>query len=243
MKARASVTASWWASSICAATSGGAIAHRVLTDFTGENVRSNPPTALVRGPGQFRDRPGQLPGIPGVATVLGTEELGGDLRADPGPIRRSDGVVAGVPQGGGVLLDALRDLHLERRRPGRVDLVRHPQPSRGTVVPLGQAGALQGLLAQLGEGVQPEPEQQPHLLRGDLVPDRQAVDPGHAGPHPPPRGLTPLGVVRRQRGAWPAGPVVSSHLPRQVRVPGPGGELVQRMVILPNAIGRGRWGH
>ena len=57
MNANASVTASWWASSTCAATCGGAIAHRVLTDFTGENVRSNPPTALVRGRDSFATAP------------------------------------------------------------------------------------------------------------------------------------------------------------------------------------------
>ncbi len=53
MNASASATASLWASSTCAATCGGAIAHRVLTDFTGENVRSYPPTAVVRGRDSF----------------------------------------------------------------------------------------------------------------------------------------------------------------------------------------------
>jgi hypothetical protein len=40
MNAKASLTASWWARSITAATAGSATAHNVETDFTGENVRS-----------------------------------------------------------------------------------------------------------------------------------------------------------------------------------------------------------
>ena len=40
MNVSASLTAAWWARSIAAATAGSAIAHKVDTDFTGENVRS-----------------------------------------------------------------------------------------------------------------------------------------------------------------------------------------------------------
>ena len=37
---------------------------------------------------------------------------------------------------------------------------------------------------------------------------------------------------------WPAGAVMSSDLPRQVRVPGPAVSLCKLMVILPNASGK-----
>jgi hypothetical protein len=40
MNVNASVTAAWWARSIAAATPGSATAHKVDTDFTGENVKS-----------------------------------------------------------------------------------------------------------------------------------------------------------------------------------------------------------
>ena len=49
MKASASRTAASCASSIARATSTGATAHSADTDFTGENVRSNPATAVCRG--------------------------------------------------------------------------------------------------------------------------------------------------------------------------------------------------
>jgi hypothetical protein len=49
MNRSASRTAAWWACSITAATVGGATAHGVDTDFTGEKVRSKPATVSVRG--------------------------------------------------------------------------------------------------------------------------------------------------------------------------------------------------
>ncbi len=47
--ARVARTASWCAASTCWATSAGARAHRAETDFTGENVRSNPATGTCAG--------------------------------------------------------------------------------------------------------------------------------------------------------------------------------------------------
>jgi hypothetical protein len=44
MNVNASLTAAWWARSITAATAGSATAHKVETDFTGENVKSYPAT-------------------------------------------------------------------------------------------------------------------------------------------------------------------------------------------------------
>ena len=98
MNASASATASLWASSTCAATCGGAIAHRVLTDLTGEKVRSYPATAVVLGRDSLAIVAGQLAGVGGVPAVLRAEELGGDLGADPGPLRQpGPGSRAGAP--------------------------------------------------------------------------------------------------------------------------------------------------
>ena len=47
MNSRASATACWWHRSMTAASPGSANAHSADTDFTGENVRSNPATAVV----------------------------------------------------------------------------------------------------------------------------------------------------------------------------------------------------
>ena len=179
------------------------------------------------GPGQLRDRTGQLPGVLGVAVVLGAEHLHGDLGADPGPVLRGDRVVAWVTQRGGEVLDPAGDLDLERGHIGGGDRERDPEPGHRLEVPILQVRPLQPLAALRGERVQPGTEQGLHLRRGDLVAGRQAVDAGHPGPHPVPGGLTALGVVAGQRRAGPAGAVVRSDLPGQVRVPGPGGELVQ----------------
>jgi hypothetical protein len=53
MNANASFKSAWWARSITTATAGSATAHRVETDFTGENVKSKPATVCVRGRESF----------------------------------------------------------------------------------------------------------------------------------------------------------------------------------------------
>ena len=162
-----------------------------------------------------------------VPAVLGTEHLGRDFGADPSPVRSGERVVPRVPQRRRVVLDPLGNLDLERRRLRRVHLERHPQPRHSLEVPILQVRPFQPLPALFGQRVKTSTEQGPHLLRGDLIPNAQAVDAGHPGTHPAPRGLTLLGVVRRQRGAWSGGAVMRGYLPGQVRVPGPGRELVQ----------------
>ena len=118
-------------------TSGGAIAHKVETDFTGEKVRSYPPTAVVLGRDSLAIVPDSSRGVARVPAVLGTEQLGRHLGADPGPVLSGHRVVARVPERGVVVLDPLGDLDLKRARLGRVDLERQPQPSRRAEVPLG----------------------------------------------------------------------------------------------------------
>ncbi len=65
-----------------------ATAHRVDTDLTGENVRSYPATALVRGRECLAMVPGQLAGVGRVPAVLGAEELAWRPRCGSGPAPR-----------------------------------------------------------------------------------------------------------------------------------------------------------
>ena len=144
-------------------------------------------------PGMLGDRGGQLPGILRPASVLGNEELPGHLGADPGPIRRRHSPVPGQPGGlveGG---DPFRHLDPERRHIRLVDLERHPQPGHRLVVPHGQVRALQLLLALGGEGMQPGPEQRPHLLGGHHVAGAEPSIPAIPEPiHTP--GVSPRSV-------------------------------------------------
>src|SRR5699024_5176847 len=70
-------------------------------------------------------------------------------------------------------------------------------------------------------------EEQLHLLLGHHVPDGE-VEPGEAGAQPPTRRLALLLVVGGEAGLPALGGIVSGDLLRQVRVPAPCGELVQR---------------
>ena len=70
-------------------------------------------------------------------------------------------------------------------------------------------------------------EQEPHLLGGDRVAGVQALDASHPGADPHARGLALLRVVGRQPRVALLGGVHRSHLPGQVLVPVPGGQLVQ----------------
>ena len=72
-----------------AATAGSATAHKVDTDFTGENVRSYPATVWVRGR-VFRDLPGQFPRIDRLPAMLGVKNSPCHLSPHPGPVSRRD---------------------------------------------------------------------------------------------------------------------------------------------------------
>ena len=70
------------------------------------------------------------------------------------------------------------------------------------------------------------PEEELHLLLGDGVAVGE-VETGDAAAQPAARRLALLLVVRGQSDLASLSPVVRSNLPGQVRVPAPGGELVQ----------------
>ena len=177
-------------------------------------------------PGMLGDRGGQLPGILRLAAVLGDEELPCHLGADPGPIRSRHSPVTGQPgrlvEGG----DPFRHLDPERRHIRLVDLERRAQPGHRLVVPHGQVRALQLPLSLLSQGMQPGPEQGPHLLRGHHVAGVEAVDTGHPRADPDPGGFAAFGVVGRQSEMALLGGVQGGDLPGQVVIPRPGGELV-----------------
>jgi hypothetical protein len=79
----------------------------------------------------------------------------------------------------------LSHLNPERRRIVH-DLERCPQPHDVPEVLSNEIGASQLLEPQLGQRMQPAPEQSAHLLRRHRVADVQTIDTCHAGtdPHP-----------------------------------------------------------
>src|SRR5215216_6985731 len=216
MNAKASLTAAWWACSIAAATAGSATAHKVDTDFTGENVKSYPATVYVRWPGIFRDLSRQLPGIDRPPAMLGQEKLTGHLRPHPGPIcsrqrraHRQTGRAVDRPDAPG---------HLEPKGADDTinDLERSSKTGRLLEVAWGEVRSFQLLLAELGQRVQTAAEQRSHLLGGHRVADGQAVDPDHAGADPHPGRLSAFGVVGRQPGMTFLGRVQGCDLPGHI---------------------------
>jgi hypothetical protein len=71
-------------------------------------------------------------------------------------------------------------------------------------------------------------EQSTHVLGGDLVTAVDALQADQAGPEPPAGSLALLGVVGVQPDVTLVGRVQGSNLPRQVRVPIAGSQLVER---------------
>ena len=70
-----------------AATTGSATAHKVETDFTGENVKSTG-NCLCSRPGVFRDLSRQFPGINRLPAMRSQEEFAGHLGPRPRPVSR-----------------------------------------------------------------------------------------------------------------------------------------------------------
>ena len=83
--ARVARTASSCAASTCRATSGGANAHSAETDFTGENVRSNPATGTCAGRDADATNPVSSRLVHRRPAVPVLERLPGDLGADRRP--------------------------------------------------------------------------------------------------------------------------------------------------------------
>jgi hypothetical protein len=158
--------------------------------------------------------------------MLSEEEFTGHLSPHPCAICGRDRGVGRRSDGGVERRDALGHLEPERDQIVVDDLERRPQQRRILKVPQGEVGSFQLLLPQLSQWVQTAPEQGSHLLRSHRVTSGKSVDPVHPGPDPHPRGLTPLGVIRRQPGVTFLGRIQGSHLPGQVVISGPGCELV-----------------
>jgi len=81
---------------------------------------------------------------------------------------------------------------------------------------------------RVGVGVQALGEQGSHLVLGDQLPDLH-VHVGQSGPQPGAGGLPLLRVVLPETGVPALGVIERSDLPGQVRVPVPGGQLVNRL--------------
>ena len=158
--------------------------------------------------------------------MLGQEELPGHLSPHPRPVSRRDRGVGRPSDCGVERRDALGHLDPKRAQIVVDDLERRPQPRHVLKILSGEVGSFQLLLPQLGQRMQTAAEQRSHLLRRHRVAGGKSVDPVHPGADPHPRGLTPFGVVRRQPGVTLLGRVQRRHLPGQIVIPRPGGELV-----------------
>ena len=215
---------------IWSATSWGAIAHSAETLLTGENVRSYPATALVDWRELRAMNEDSSRGLPGGPAVLLGEHGPTDVGADPGPLRGRQRGVPGGPEGGVRRDSAAGDLDPERRR-GVENVVRPAQLGGGPGGPQVRRGAAQRHhlgADRVSVRVQALGEQGSHLLLGDQLPDLH-VHLGQSGPQPGARGLTLLGVVVPETGVPAVRVIERSDLPGQVRVPVPGGQLVNRL--------------
>ena len=76
-------------------------------------------------------------------------------------------------------------------------------------------------------GCRPSPNSAFICSRGDLVTRLDTVKGGESGAEPDAGGFAALGVIIGQPGMALVGRVVHRNLPSQVRIPVPGGQLVQ----------------
>ena len=174
----------------------------------------------------LRDRPRQLPGIYWWPAMLGREQLPRHLGPYPGPLGRRDWPVRRQPR---LLVergDPFRHLNPKPARFGVGDLERHPQPGRRPDVGFGQISVAELFQPLRRQRMHPRAEQSPHLLPSHRIAGVQAIDARQASADPYPRALAPLGVVGSQPDVTLRGGIQRRHLPRQVVVPRPGGQLV-----------------
>jgi hypothetical protein len=173
----------------------------------------------------------------------GEEEFTSHLSPHPGPVSRRDRGVGRPFDGGVERRDASGHLKPKRAKIVVDDLERRPQPRNVLKVLNGEVGSLQLLQPQLGQRVQTAAEQGSHLLCGHRVASGKSVDPVHPRPDPHPRGLTPFGVIGRQPGVTFLSGIQRRHLPGQIVIPRPGGELVHTHSHNPKWRFRARGGH
>ena len=242
--ASASLTAVWWARSIAAAVGRSAIAHSVLTLLTGENVRSYPATALVRGreclaivAASSRASAGSRPCSSRNSSVATWVRMRARSASGIGSADRR-------PRAGVEGSDLLRHPDAELRGVVGIDPKRVAQPRGGLLLALAEPGAGGGGAQLLGQRVLACAEQVAHLLGGDLVALVEPVDARHPGPDPRARRLALGRVVRREAGVALLGRVLGCDLAGQVVVPAPGRQLVDRHGHTPEGARRrpgGRW--
>ncbi len=174
------------------------------------------------------DRGGELARVGGAAAVGGPEQLDADLGADPGALGQGQGGVGVQALCGVERLDPAGDLEPELRYVACVDLERRAEPGRDVllvlVLPI-ECGSKSQLL---GQGVAAGAEQVAHLVGGDLVPRRQAVEAGKTRADPLARLLALGRVVRGEAGVPLLGDVLGRDLAGQVVVPAPRRQLVDR---------------
>jgi hypothetical protein len=175
--------------------------------------------------------------------MLSEEELPGHLSPHPRPVSRRDRGVGRHSDGGVERRDASGHLEPERDEIVVDDLERRPQPRHVLKVLSGEVGSFQLLLPQLSQRVQTAAKQGSHLLRGHRVAGGKSVDPVHPRPVRHPGGLTAFGVIGRQPGVTFLSGVQRRHLPGQVVISRPGGELVHTHRHDPEWRFRARGGH
>ena len=198
--------------------------------MTGVNVRSNPATAVVacrecRAMNEDSSR-----GSFGARPYSWAEHVPAYVGADLRPFDGGQRPVLRHPQRSVRLGTTLGDLDPERRRGvHHYERLPEPDPLPGVRLLPGPAGLLVHHLPgdRVGVRVLAFGEQGRHLVCGHVLAGVQ-VDVGQGGAEPPAGGLPALAVVVRQPGVPAVGGIHRGDLPGQVRVPVPGGQLVER---------------
>jgi hypothetical protein len=192
INANESFTAAWWARSIPAATAGSATAHKVDTDFNGENVRSYPATVWVRGRDSFAICPASS------RASIGSRPCSAAKNSRATSVRtraiRSRHRRAGRQAGRRLdHPDAFRHLQPKRADDTIDNSERHAQLGHLLEVADSEVRSFQLLLPELGQRVQTATEQRSHLLRCHRRPP-----------------TVESGFIRSRAGLRPAGRRVSS---------------------------------
>jgi len=219
----------------------------------GEVVAGDGGRLLAHRPGQ---KPRQFAAVARRPTVLAGEHLPPQSGADRGPFSLRDRPVPGQASAGVGLLEPPGELDAERRR-ALDELVGHAEPGRGQHSPHPLPTGDHRLLDGLGVGMPALPEQRQHLRLADLGAAERTGgagglrQPRSGGPvpgcpcgglggreklcqaacpvsHPDAWALTLLRVVLGQAVPAAVRGVSSRHLPGQIGVAVPRGELVQR---------------
>ena len=159
--------------------------------------------------------------------MLGAKELPRHLGAHPGPVRRRHRPIPGQT---GRLIDGgdpFRDLDPERADVAVEDLERCPEPGHRQEVGVGQVRSFELLhVAARPAGAYRQPNSARICSAVTGSPAFRPSIPAMPGPDPHPGLLAAFGVVGGQPGVALLGRIQRRHLPGQIVIPRPGGELV-----------------